>query len=910
MNAVNIPFPTRHHPLRDDIQTLTELTDEVLREQGGEELWQLVEQDRLTAIRWRDGSAGAAEALAVRVRGRPPRIARELVRAFSAWFQLVNVAEKVHRIRRRRTYFQQQDADRPQPGGVEDALSALKAAGLNLNDILSLMKQLSIEPVMLAHPMESTRRTNLRRQQRIATVLLQRDDTTLAPNERRLLLERIRAEVSADWQTEEHPRERLTVADEREHAFFYLAEILYRIVPAFYEEIADALGKLYGALPESLELPVMVRFGTWVGGDMESSSAVHAKSIRETLARAQQIIVNSYYEECLKLAQSLSQSANRIGISSAVTRRVEEYRTLLPGAQGLTPSRHDRMPYRVLLGQIAERLHATYDGRSNGYQQPSQFRADVALIAESLLANRGAHAGYYQVRRLLYRIDTFSFHLATLDLRTHTSVHHEVLAQGLDEPEWGGLSAAERHARLVGILERDTGPTGTFDALAKRTLAVFDAVMQGRHRYGAEAVGLYIIRGAAGADDVLAPLVLARWAGVYDKAQGHVALDVAPQFDTVETLEQCGTVMRELLQDGVYKEHLEGRGKLQTVLIGFSDSNQQSGIVASRVAAHRAQRSLTDALRQAQKQHVLFYSRGGSTPRGGGRIDSMLRAAPAESVNGVLRFTEQGESISQNYGLLPNAMRTLERAFNTLAQATLAVKRGIAVRESAALSECVGIAAAQSAQAWRRLVYEQPQFLDFFRAVTPIDVIERMQIGGNQNQRRERRGVDAIRPALWVFAWAQSRHMLPAWYGAGSGFQSAKTERGIEMLRRCYRGWPFFRTLVDDIEAMLARADLGVALQYDRLASAELRHYALQVREEYERCRALVLEIKESAALLDTDPTLQRGIALRSPYMDPMHFMQVDLLERWRASGRQNRELLEALQASVSGIARGLQTTG
>ena len=909
MNAVNIPFPTRHHPLRDDIQTLAQLTDEVLREQGGEELWQLVEQDRMTAMRWRDGVPGAAEALAVRVRGRPPRVARELVRAFSAWFQLVNVAEKVHRIRRRREYFQK-DGDRPQPGGVEDALFELKGAGLSLNDVLQLMQQLSIEPVLLAHPMESTRRTNLRRQQRMATLLLQRDNLSLAPQERRLLLERIRAEVSADWQTEEHPRDRLTIADEREHAVFYLAEILYRIVPAFYEEIGTALGKAYGVSPEAVELPVIVRFGTWVGGDMETSSEVHAKSIRETLSRAQQVIIRSYYDDCLKLAQSLSQSANRIGIATAVTRRVEEYRTLLPGAQGIAPSRHDRMPYRILLGQIAERLHATYDGRSNGYQQVSQFRADVALVAQSLLANRGTHAGYYQVRRLLYRIDTFGFHLATLDLRAPASLHHAVLAQGLDEPEWPTLTAAERHARLVGILERDTGPTGAFDALGKRTLAVFDAIIQSRHRYGADAVGLYVVSGASQADDILAPLVLARWAGAYDKTTGQVALDIAPQFDTVSSLEECGTVMRELLKDGVYKQHLEGREKLQTVLIGYSDSNQQSGVVASRFAAFRAQRSLTEALKQAQKQHVLFYSRGGSMARGGGRIDALLRAAPAESVNGILRFTEQGEGISHSYGLLPNAMRTLERAFSTLAQATLAVRRKVAVREGAALTECVGIAAGHSAQVWRGLVHEQPQFFDFFRAVTPIDVIERMQIGTQQSTRGERRGVDSMRPALWVFAWAQSRHMIPAWYGAGGGLEFAKAERGIEMLRRCYRGWPFFRNLIDDIEAMLARADLGVAAHYDRLAAPELRPFGVQVREEYERSRALVLEIKESQALLDTDHTLQRGIALRNPYIDPMHFMQVDLLERWRASGRQNRELFEALQASVSGIARGLQTSG
>lgn len=909
MNREDIKFPARHNPLREDIHALGQLMGEVLREQCGEELLSLVDQDRLTAIRWREGVVGAADALAVRVRGRPPRLARELVRAFSAYFQLVNVAEKVHRIRRRREYFQQ-DGDRPQPGGVEDALSELKAAGLSLEQVLALLAQLSIEPVLLAHPMESPRRTTLRRQQRMAGLLLERSNATLAPYERRTLLERIRAEVSADWQTEEHPRERLTVADEREHAIFYLAEILYRIIPAFYQEIAAALGKLYGTSPETLELPVIVRFGSWVGGDMESSSDVHAKSIRETLARAQQTILTNYTSDCQQLAQLLSQSERRVGVSTAVVQRIEEYRTLVPGAPGIAPARHDRMPYRVLLGQIAERLHATNDGRSSGYQQPAQFRADIGLIAHSLLANRGAHAGYFAVRRLLSRIDTFGFHLATLDLRARASVHHAVLAQGLDDPQWCQRSTLERHTRLVEILERDIGPAGSFDALGKRTLAVFDAILQSRHRYGADAIGLYIVGGAAAADDVLAPLVLARWAEAYNKSSGEVALDVAPEFDSVDTLEHCGAIMRELLEDGVYKRHLEARGRLQTVLIGFSDSSQESGVVASRFAAYRAQRHLTEALRQAHKEHVLFYSRGGSIPRGGGRIDTVLRSSPAESVSGVLRFTEQGEGISQNYGLRPNAMRTLERALSTLALATLAVKRGVAVREGVALAECVGLVASHSARAWRSLVYETPQFGDFFRAVTPIDVIERMQIGSNQLLRADERGVGAVRPVTWVFAWAQSRHMMPGWYGAGSGLDFAKTERGLPLLRCCYQGWPFFRTLIDDIETMLSRADTAIAAHYERLASPDLRPYGAMLREEYDRTCTLVLEIKECSALLDTDQTLQRSIALRNPYVDPMNFMQVDLLERWRASGRQNRELFEALQASVSGIARGLQTTG
>ena len=908
MDHEDLHFPPRHAPLREDLGALGQLLDDVLRAQCGEEFFSLVLQDRLTATRWREGDEAAGEALALRVRGRPPNNARELLRAFASWFQLANVAEKVHRIRRRREYFQR-DSDRPQPGGVEDAVGELKAAGLSLPEVLSLLATLSIEPVMLAHPMESTRRTTLFRQQRLASLLLERDNATLAPYERRALLERIRSEVSTDWQSEEHPRERLTVADEREHAIFFLSQILYRIIPAFYLEIGTAISKHYGVSIDQLELPLIVRFGSWVGGDMQTSADVHAKSIRETLVRAQRVIINNYHAECLAVAQILSQSANRVGITPEVLRRIEAYRTLLPAAQTATLSRHDRMPYRVLLAQIAERLHATYEGRSNGYENPAQFRADIELIAQSLRGNRGLHAGYFQVRRLLWRIDTFGFHLATLDLRQHTRVHHAVIAQGLDDAHWMTRAPAERHAKLVELLESDTGPIGSFDALGKRTLAVFEAIVQSRHRYGADAVGLYIVGGASNPDDVLAPLVLARWAEAYDKASGQVALDVAPLFDQVATLERCGQTMQELLVDDVYKRHLEARGRLQTVLIGYSESNEDSGIVASRFAAYRAQRHLTEALRNANKEHVLFYSRGGSIPRGGGRIDTLLRAAPAESVSGTLRFTEQGENIAQSYGLRPNAMRTLERAFSTLALATLAVKRGVPLREGAALAECAGLFAGHSAQAYRGLVFEDARFYNYFREVTPIDVIERMQLGSALPCRPDA-GMAQVPPASWVYAWSQSRHMLPGWYGAGFGLEFARNERGLALLRTCYRGWPFFGSLIDDIETMLARSDFAVVSQYDRLVAPALRPFSTLLREEYDRSCREVLQIKQSTRLLDTDGTLQRAIALRNAYLDPMHFMQVDLLERWRSGGRQSRELLEALQASVGGIARGLQTTG
>src|SRR5213595_1013152 len=553
---------------------------EILLEQGGEELFELVELDRTAAIRARAGENEARRELAARMRDRPPALARELLRAFSTWFMAVNLAERVHRIRRRRQYLH--GSAEPQPGGVEAAIAELKARGLAAAEALELVRTLSIEPVFAPHSTEASRRTLLRQQQRIAHRLLERLDPSLTPNEVRTIWSSIRMELTIAWQTEELPRERLTVADEREQILFYLVEILYRMVPAFYEEIALALEKLYGTEAGAARVPAILHVGSWAGGDMDGNPDVHAKSIREALARQQQVIINRYFEECQSIAQRLSQSASSVPAASELTKRVEQYTRLLPGARAITPARHDRMPYRVFLAQLGERLRSTYEGRASGYESARQFRDDVALIAASLRANKGANAGLFYVQRLLRRIDTFGFHLATLDVRQHASVLHDVVSRGLDDSEWLIRSGADRRRLLADALEKDRGPVADLDALGKRHLAVFDAIMQGRHRYGPDAIGYFIVSGASGADDVLAALLLARWAAAYDKHTGEVALDLAPQFETAEALATCGRTLQEMLADPLYRRHLDARGRRQCVLIGYSDSNKQTGPCASR----------------------------------------------------------------------------------------------------------------------------------------------------------------------------------------------------------------------------------------------------------------------------------------------------------------------------------------
>jgi phosphoenolpyruvate carboxylase len=905
-----IQFPPKHLALREDVHQLGVLVGEMLREQGGEELYNLVEGDRREAI-LRCETSGSTSALAQRVASRPPAVARDLVRAFSTWFQAVNLAEKVHRIRRRREYFLA-DGGRPQPGGIEDALAQIKSQGLSVQEILQLLGTLAIQPVLVAHPTESPRRTQLRRWQRTAQALLDRLNPNLDPQEQRHLWARLRTEITAGWQTEEHPRQRLTVADEREFAMFHFAEVLYRIVPSFYEEIGVALVRLYGVDVASLDPPIVLRFGTWVGGDMEGTPDVHAKTIRETLERQQQVVVQEYFRECQQLSQLLSQSASRVPISAELRRRIDEYEVLLPGARSVAPARHDQMPYRVFFAQVGERLRQTYDLQANRYERVEQFRADLMLAATSLQANRGASAGYQLVRRLLLRADTFGFHLATLDLKQSAEVHHRVIGQGMDDPQWLKRDPAERTRRLADMLRRDVGPVAPLDALSRRTLAVFDTAMQCRARFGARAIGSYIIAGTQGADDLLAPLVLARWAGVDDQRSGAVGMDFAPLFESGDSLRSAGSTMQEVLSNPDYREHLLARAVPQPLYIGYSEAGRDGGYLAMRMAAYDAQRDLHRVFTDASQPVSIRHARGGSVARGGSRMDAMIRATPAESLDGALHITDQGEIISQNYGLKVNALRSLERAFGVLGMSSLASRRGTFRPERSEHHVLVSTLSDRSRMVWRALFVDDHQFNDFFRAVTPIDVIEKMQIGSRSiwECAHPGNGVLAIRATPWVFAWSQARYFLPGWYGAGTALSERIAAGGLQQLREVCREWPFFALVIDDIEAQLARTDLAIAGQYGELSSPGLRHYTASLREEYHRAREAVLAIKEQSDLLDGDRTQQRAIQLRNPYVDPMNLMQVDLLKRWRATARQDEDLLQALLASVSGIAQGLQTTG
>ena len=931
-----VEFRPQDLPLKLDVSILGDLVGQVIREQGGDELFELVEDLRHAAIRRRElveliepaepggpGRAGEASDASTRLQslvdGLEPRNAELLVRSFLSYFQVVNLAEQIHRIRRRRAYLRE---DVVQRHSLLHFVQQLKDSGLDLGQVRKLLASVRFEPVFTAHPTEATRRTILEKELRIAKMLVRRLDSSLTPPEEAAAIARIRDEVTTSWQTEEHPFVRPEVADEMDHVLYHITDVIYQVVPAFYEGLADSLRRVYGTEAADLDAVdldasdlgtgELITCASWVGGDMDGNPYVSAQTVRSTLAEHRRRIVGCYRQEVGRLARQLSQCDSRVGVSAEVRERLDAYTERFTEEFDRVPERHQDMPYRVLLRLVRHRLGLS--AAEGGYRSADEFLDDVRRIDQSLASHRGDHAGRFAVQRLLRRIRTFGFHLATLDLRQDAAVHRQVLAELLDDPSWPERHAEERLARLVDevpsadeLAELESG------SAAERALDVLRAVREAREQgLGQRAVGPFIISMAQGADDVLTVLLLARWAGLDTQS-----LDVAPLFETVEDLRAAPEILDRLLSIPFYREHVAVRGDRQVVMIGYSDSNKDGGRAAARWALHTAQSARAETLARHGVAPVVFHGRGGTISRGGGRTDRAVLSSPRGTVAGRLRVTEQGEVINSRYGLRGIALRTLERAVGAVCVATARERYGKrfgAATEDASEPDhwlrVMETVAVTSRNAYRDLVWRHPSFYRYFRDATPIDVIERMMIGSRPASRRSKEGIENLRAIPWVFSWTQSRHVLPGWYGLGSGLEAAALEHGRDALAEMAANWAFLASLLDDVEMVLAKSDLDISRRYADLAGDVGAEIFPLICDEMDRTRRWVLDLKGRQTLLGDDLVLRRSIRLRNPYVDPMSLLQVDLLRRWRATDRRDDELLHALLASVHGIAQGLRNTG
>lgn len=945
-----VRFPDKDIPLREEVRILGALLGEVLIEQEGRDFYEDVEKARRDAIARRSGDQAAEQQLRDRIEDMDTDRLQRLARAFSTYFSLVNQAERIHRIRRRRSY--RQPASQAQRGSFRTFFEGLAEQGQTRDAVVELLESIRIEPVFTAHPTEAVRPEILRKEQRIARALIDALGGLEQTSEDDISIrDRIVTEIATFWQTDENLPDRPAVSDEVEQIAFYLTEAIYAVLPRFCEEIELALERVYpspqvadmdfptadsliadkGEEPTEeerelrksrnatsrilrfsgrlLDLSRFVRFGSWVGGDMDGNPNVGPETMLSTLRRQREIILDRYRREAYQLAERLTQSRELVAVSPQIEERIVEVEEQLDA--GSVPPTIREMPYRHFLRLISERLRRTARsaGEDGAYASPEELIADLALVDESLRAERGARAGRFHVVRFIRRVQAFGFHLATLDVRQDSWVHRRAVGEVLGDPDFTTRDADERTQILAEELRKDSIPTHNIPGWSdetRKTVEVFRSIRRARQEFGPRAIGIYIISMARGPDDALAVLFLARRAGLVDGTT--IPLDVAPLFETVSDLEEGPKTLQSLFGDEIYRDHVGRRGA-QYVMLGYSDSSKDSGLAASRWALYESQVALTRVGDAADIPIRLFHGRGGSISRGGSKPYAAVLSQPPGTVRGRLRVTEQGEVLHAKYGLRGITLRTLELLGTAVGTATVNDSTHPATHSEEAEAVFRTVATV-SRSTYRSLVHEDPDFILYFRAATPIDVIERLHIGSRPPSRREQKGVEDLRAIPWVFSWMQSRLVFPGWYGVGSGLAAAESEFGVATLRDLAKSSAFFATLLSDVEMVLAKADLGIAEHYAELAPETGPRLFPGMKTEFERTRELVLRVRERNELLETDDVLRRAILLRNPYVDPMSLTQVHLLRKWRATDRTDDRLLSALFVTVKGIARGLQNTG
>ncbi len=707
-------------------------------------------------------------------------------------------------------------------------------------------RRLSLELVLTAHPTEATRRTVLQAQLRLDRLLDRLDDPTLQRSAREEAIASIAEEVTALWQTDEVRSQRPRVVDEIRHGLWFFETSLLDAAPALVAELRRRLPTAAAPL----------RFGSWIGGDQDGNPAAGPQTIAEAAARARSLALTRYRAEVRDLAASLGIAETLVAVSPELRASIRHDERAMPAYAARIGRTNEDEPYRRKLSFVWHRLGETLRGRADGYGSPAELLTDLDLLDRSLRANRGGRLADGRLAALRRRVELFGFHLAKLDIRLH-----------------------------AGELRRPTA----------RTRRTFAAAARVQERYGEEALDTLVVSGTASAADVLAALELARDAGA--------RLSLVPLFETIDDLRAAPSVVEELLAERRFTRLVELRGRRLEVMVGYSDSGKDGGYLTAQWEIYRAQEELARVARRHRLELTIFHGRGGSAGRGGGPTHAAILAQPPGHPPGRLKLTEQGETISFKYGLPGLAYRNLEAAL--AATLLAAFPRGEA---SAGAHETLGDLSGRAHEAYRAFVWEEPAFAPFFRAFTPVDELSLLAIGSRPSRRPG--GADllrSLRAIPWVFAWTQNRCLLPAWFGCGT----ALADVPVRPLRRLYRSFPFFRSLVENLEMTLAKSSLEIAHGYLPLVPAEAEPERLfgTIAAEHERAVAAVLEIVEAQALLDRHPVVQRSIALRNPYVDPMNAIQVELLGRYRA-GDDSEGVRRPLLRSIAGIAAGLRNTG
>ena len=907
-------------PLREDTRLLGRLLGDVLRAQTGEDGYARIEAVRQTAIRFRRAApaeaAGVRAELSALLNDLSIPVTLDVVRAFSYFSHLSNIAEDVHQNRRRRAHAHAGSA--PQVGSVAAALANVALNGVTADGLDAWFAEALISPVLTAHPTEVQRKSILDCEREIARLLIWRDRTPLTPEETREFAEGLHRQVLSLWQTAMLRLSKLQVHDEIDNGLAYYRYTFLAEIPRLYDGLAAGVARTFAT---DAALPAFLRMGSWIGGDRDGNPFVVADTLDYAIRAQAGVAFDHYLDEVHRLGGELSLSARLVHPTA-------ELLALADAAHDRNPHRQDE-PYRQALVGMYARLAATMQllaGKAPAraphadrppYRTPDEFVADLDIIRASL-ATHGA--GLLAERRLLplrRAVEVFGFHLASLDMRQNADVHEAVIADLLARagvtPDYLSLPESARTALLVRELATPRplhSPHLDYAARTASELAILAAAADIHRRFGAVAVPNYVISKCQSVSDLLEVGVLLKEVGLV--RDGVPAVNIVPLFETIDDLARCGPVMREAFRVPLYRAWLKQWNDWQEVMLGYSDSNKDGGYLAANWALYRAEMQLVDAFRDHGVKLRLFHGRGGTVGRGGGPSYEAILAQPAGSVTGGLRITEQGEIIASKYGDPELGRRHLEALVAATLEASLVDAEQIGAR-ALVFHAALDALAAHAYTAYRALVYDTPEFLAYFRAATPIAEIAELNIGSRPASRTGSARIEDLRAIPWVFSWGQCRLMLPGWYGFGSAVATwlAGNPDGLALLREMHATWPFFRSVLANMAMVLAKTDLAVASRYAELvADPAVREPVYgRIAAEHGLTVSLLLAITGEAALLDAQPGLARSIRNRFPYLDPLNHLQVELLRRHRA-GRTDERTNRAIHLTINGLAAGLRNRG
>ena len=907
------PSGVRDERLRADIRRLGTQLGDALTRQHGPELLDLVEQVRaLTKAIRTDGDIEAGTRLEMVLGELDLEQAINLVRAFSAYFHLANVAEQTHRIG---------DLAMVDEGRTfADTVDRVVAAGLDADLVSSILDRLELRPVLTAHPTEAVRRTLLTKLGTIADLLLVRAEVRVSAPDQARIDRRVAEIIDQIWQTDELRAERPEPIDEARSAIFYLDQLATQVLPALAEDVAISLERL-GRDIASDRAPI--RFGTWVGGDRDGNPAVTPAVTMQVLEVQHDHGLRNLVAQVEELADELSTSSRLRDVSDELSDALVADRRELPEVWQRFHTLNRDEPYRLKCAFIHQRLvntrrrHAEDARHVPGKDYPTSrdLLDELGVMRRSLLANAGQLIADGVLLRLMRNVTIFGFHLATMDIREHADRHHEVLErlhERIGVP-YGSLDRAARCALLteeLGNRRPLASPTTVLPDAASAIFETFATIRQALDRFGPGSIESYIISMTCDVDDVLAAAVLARDAGLIDLHSGIARIGFVPLFETIEELRRAGELLDGLLSCRPYREIVALRGNVQEVMLGYSDSNKIGGITTSQWEIYKAQRLLRNA---AQRQGVtlrLFHGRGGTIGRGGGPTHQAILAQPFGTIDGPIKVTEQGEVISDKYGLPGLAHRNLELALSSVLEASL-LHRGSRQTKDVLdrWTETMG-AVSEAAFATYRDLVDSPGLVPYFLAATPVEELADMNIGSRPSRRPGGgTGLEDLRAIPWVFGWTQSRQIIPGWYGVGSGLAAVRANGRWETVQEMFDKWRFFQTFISNVEMTLTKTDLAVAFRYVRqLVDPEHHHLFNRIREEHHRT-VTEIELLTGTGILDRLPILQRTLAVRDYYLDPLNHLQVALLARRRA-GESDDALERALLLTVNGIAAGMRNTG